>query len=394
MSLELALGVLNPNYRGERIPVMEHFLACSREVVEHFTGFDPLAPNGLGLSHIYRRLAEKLEIDLFWGAGPVGDDSETHDWSDGETVKKTRQGHPSVQWGIFHVASQEDGRHFLDVPKPASLDAALQFDPLKHFPESEDEYAAKFQAEHDKSQHLAGGTGYVIPFHYTTAFHWPLAIFGFELLCEAGMEEDDFSALMVRFTEISRRITRAWARVEGLKAFICHDDLTITAGPIFPPDWYRAHIFPHYPSIFAPLKDKGIPVIFTSDGNCSYFIDDIFAAGADGLNFEYLVNLRDLVEHHGDKILIGNLNSSTIARGPIERIESELRQCIEVGWHAPRFVMNVSGGLTHDMSIGHLEAYLKLRSDLCRGARLSPSRATSSPAISLINSSHVPHSLR
>ena len=371
--MELGLEVLNANYRGDRIPVMEHYLACSREVVKHFTGFDPLAPGGPGLNHIYRRLAEKLEIDLFWGAGPVGDDIETHDWSDGETVKTTRQGHPSVQWGIFHVVSQEDGRHFLDVPKPASLDAALQFDSLRYFPDTEDEYAAKFQAEHDLSEDLAGGTGNVIPFHYTTAFHWPLAIFGFELLCEAGMEEDDFSALMVRFVEISKRITRAWARVQGLKAFICHDDLTMTAGPIFQPDWYRTHIFPHYPAIFAPLKDKGIPVIFTSDGNCSCFVDDIFAAGADGLNFEYLVNLRDLVERHGDKILIGNLCSATIARGSVERIESEVRQCIEVGKNAPRFMMNVSGGFTHDMPIGHIEAYLRVRSKLCREARRSQS---------------------
>jgi len=35
--------------------------------------------------------------------------------------------------------------------------------------------------------------------------------------------------------------------------------------------------------------------------------------------------------------------------------------------------MNVSGGLTHDMPIGHLEAYLRLRSKLCREARRSQS---------------------
>ena len=216
---------------------------------------------------------------------------------------------------------------------------------------------------------MAGGVGYVIPHHYTTCFHWPLAIFGFEMLCEAGMEEEDFHSLIGRFAEITRRITRAWARVDGLKAFICHDDLTMTSGPMFRPDWYREHIFPHYPEIFAPFKNAGIPLIFTSDGNCSCFVDDIFAAGADGLNFEYLVSLRDLVEHHGDKILIGNLSSEVIARGPIERIEREVRGCIEVGKQAPRYVMNVGGGLTHDMPVAHLESYLAIRKKLCREAR-------------------------
>ena len=196
-----------------------------------------------------------------------------------------------------------------------------------------------------------------------------MAILGFELLCEAGLEEEDFHALMDRFAEVSLRITTAWSRVRGLKAFICHDDLTMTSGPIFSPDWYRRHIFNHYPSLFAPLKRAGIPVIFTSDGNCSCFVDDIFAAGADGFNFEYTVSLRNLVERHGDKILIGNLCSDTIARGPIEKIEAEVRECIDVGRHAPRFVINVGGGITHDMPVAHLEAYLKIRSRLCREAR-------------------------
>lgn len=328
-----------------------------------------MASDGPGLNAIYRKLAQVYELDLYWGGGPVADDTEVHDWSDGETVKQTRKGHPAVQWGIFHVESQEDGRHFLHIPKPKDLDDALNFDPLKYFPETEDDYYEKFCAEHQTMQALAGDTGYVIPHHYTTCFHWPLAIFGFEMLCEIGMEEDDFGDLIGRFAEITRRITSAWARVEGLKAFICHDDLCISAGPIFNPDWYRRLIFPHYPKLFAPFKERGIPLIFTSDGNCSAFVDDIFAAGADGLNFEYLVSLRDLVERHGDKILIGNLNSATISNGPPALIEAEVKAMFEIGRHAPRYVCNVGGGLTHNMSVANLEVYLNLRKRLCREAR-------------------------
>jgi len=364
MAISLALAALDPSYRDARIPVMEHYAGLSREAVRHFTGTDPLVP-GAELTDIYRRLAIALDIDLFWGEGPVVPDRETHDWSDGKKVRNTREGHPSVQWGVFHVTSQEDGRHFLNVPKPASVAEALEFDPLRHFPDTAEQYRERFQREHEALQERAGEAGYVIPHHYTTAFHWALAIFGFELLCEAGMEEDDFHALMERFAEISRRITTAWSQVRGLKAFICHDDLTMTRGPLFAPDWYRRHIFPHYPGIFAPLKAAGVPVIFTSDGNCTCFVDDIFGAGADGLNFEYLLELAPLVERHGDKILIGNLCSEVIASGPVARIESEVRRIVDIGRHAPRFVFNVGGGLTHDMSVPHLLAYLDIRKRLC-----------------------------
>lgn len=46
-----------------------------------------------------------------------------------------------------------------------------------------------------------------------------------------------------------------------------------------------------------------------------------------------------------------------------------MRECIDIGRHAPRFVLNVGGGLTHDMPAHHLEAYLKIRAKLCREAR-------------------------
>ena len=111
---------------------------------------------------------------------------------------------------------------------------------------------------------------------------------------------------------------------------------------------------------------KGVPVIFTSDGDCSMFVDDIFDAGADGLNFEYSVDLAGLVERYPDKILIGNMNSHTLAAGSPEQIEAEVRRCVEAGCRAPRFVVNVGGQLTHDIPIANLETYLDCRKRLSR----------------------------
>jgi uroporphyrinogen-III decarboxylase len=196
-----------------------------------------------------------------------------------------------------------------------------------------------------------------------------LAIFGFELLCEAGMEEERFHQLMERFAQVSLRITTAWSQVPGLHGFILHDDLTMTSGPLFAPSWYREHIFCHYPAIFAPLRRAGVPIIFTSDGNCTAFVDDIFASGADGLNFEYLVDLETLIARHGDKILIGNINSAVISQGSEEQITNVTRQCIAIGAKAPRFVVNLGGGITHDMSPAAIDSYLKVRNGLCRTAR-------------------------
>lgn len=350
---------------GDKIPSMEHYRGLSREAVHKLTGRDPLEHRNC-LNAVYQDLGRLLDVDLNWGGGlPVASD-EVHDWSDGQRIKRNRHGYPVVQWGVFHVTAQEDGRHFLHIPLPEDLDAALQFDPLQYFQKTVEDYEEEFNRAYEHMLESCGDVVYPVPHHYTTCFHWPLAIFGFELLCEAGMEEEDFHCLMERFSEVSRRITTAWSRVEGLEGFILHDDLTMTSGPIFNPDWYRRHVFPFYKEIFRPLKEKNIPIIFTSDGDCSMFMDDVFSAGADGFNFEYLVNLETVASNHPDKILIGNLNNATIANGPTQKIEKEVRRCIEIGRDVPGFVVNVGGGLTHQIPVENLNFYLELRKRLCR----------------------------
>jgi hypothetical protein len=368
MSKSRGLDILDPGYADPRIPVMDHIQGLSREALIHFTGIDPIQePHRL--NETFRTLCEIFEVDLLWGSGLPDDPAAMFDWSDGETTKTNPEGNPVVQWGIFGATAQVDGGHYLQIPRPAGVDEALAFEPLAHFPKSVEEYHSEFEEKYAHMLETCGEVCYPIPDHYTTCFHWALAIFGFELLCEAGLEEDRFAELMSRFAEISIRVTTAWSRVEGLQALILHDDLTMTRGPIFSPDWYRRHIFVHYPEIFRPLKEAGIPIIFTSDGNCTEFVEDIFHAGADGLNMEYMVDLARLAADYSDKILIGNMNSAVLAHGPDEAIEEEVRRCIEAGARAPRFVANVGGQLTHDIPRFHLETYLDARKACCRAAR-------------------------
>jgi hypothetical protein len=350
---------------GGKIPALEHFNGLSRASVQHLTGEDPLK-HPERLPEIYQELGRKLDVDLNWGAGFPAAHTEMHDWSKGPSMRQSREGHPVVQWGVFHVLAQEDGRHFLDIPIPKDVDEALAFDPLEHFPKTVEDYRQQFAREYSEMLATTGDVAYPIPHHYTTCFHWPLATFGFEMLCEAGMEEDDFHDQIARFAEISTRITTAWSQVEGIEGFILHDDLAMTAGLIFRPDWYREHVISFYPQIFKPLKDKGIPIIFTSDGNCTDLVDDIFDAGADGFNFEDLVDLEMMAEKHGDKILVGNFNNATIAAGPDAAIREHIQRCYDIGRHVPGYVANVGGGLTHQIPIPHLESYLDIRRQLSR----------------------------
>ena len=376
MSKALGLAVLDPAYRGARVPVMEHFRALSRETIYQLTGND-LVTDSSRFAETWDALTEALEVDLLWGAAlPPQENAElVVDWSDKSSIRD-EGGHEHVQWGVFSAVHAEGGRHYTFIPQPATVDEALDFDPAPWFPDTVDQLAEKFQKQHDDNVARNGELCYTLPCWYTTAFHFPLSILGFELLCEAGLEEDRFARLMDRFVAVSERVTTAWSRVEGLHGFICHDDLTMTSGPLFHPDWYRRHIFPHYPRIFAPLIDAGVSMLFTTDGDCSEFVDDIFEAGADGLNFEYLVDLEKLVERHPDRLLAGNLSSQMLAEGPVERIRDEVTRMLEIGARAPRYVANVGGQLTHDIPTAHLLTYLETRKALCRRVRGSAAAAT------------------
>ncbi len=369
MSASLGRAVLKRDYCGDRIPVMEHLWGLSRQAIQHYTGIDPIAEPGR-IHDAFKGIAEVFEVDLLFGAGLPDNNSQVFDWDNGEKLKHLPDGTPIVQWGIFCTGIQEDGRHFLHVPKPASVDEALDFDPFHYFPKTVEQYRTEFVNAYAQMRENCGDTCYPIPHHYTTLYHCALAIFGFELWCEVGMaDERRLSRLLDRFAELSWRITTAWSQVDGLDGFILHDDLVTTAGPVFAPAWYRRHIFSRYAEIFAPLVKKEIPIVFTSDGNCTEFVDDIFAAGADGLNMEYLVDLEPLVRDYPDKVLIGNINSAILANGPLPAIEREVTRCIEVGRRARRFVINVGGQLTHTMPLDHLDYYLNLRRRLAHGIR-------------------------
>jgi hypothetical protein len=369
MSAELGRQLLDPGYTGRRVPVMEHLWGLSRAQLVHFSGIDPVRERSR-VNECFRRVAEHFECDLSWGGGLPDSGASIYDWDDPAFTRKNHKGEDLVQWGIFATVHQEDGRHFTHIPKPASIDEALELRPLELFPETVEQYRERFQAQWRQMRTSAGEVVWPLPHHYTTCFHAALAIFGFEMLCEVGLaDEGRFHRLMEQFAEVSWRITSAWSQVEGVEGFICHDDLVMTSGPIFSPAWYRRHIFCHYPEIFRPLKQRGIQVIFTSDGDCTAFVDDIFAAGADGLNFEYLVDLAMLVGRYPTKILIGNISSVTIAEGPLEAIEREVTRTMQIGARAPRFVVNIGGQLVHTMPIEHLEFYLNLRKKLAREVR-------------------------
>ncbi|HOR27296.1 MAG TPA: uroporphyrinogen decarboxylase family protein [Candidatus Sumerlaeota bacterium] len=70
----------------------------------------------------------------------------------------------------------------------------------------------------------------------------------------------------------------------GIEAVFVSEDMASKNGPLFSLDWLDRHYFPRLQRVIAAYHQRGILVMFHSDGNLMPVLDRLVAAGIDGLN--------------------------------------------------------------------------------------------------------------
>ncbi|HIE08563.1 MAG TPA: hypothetical protein EYP65_01795, partial [Armatimonadetes bacterium] len=237
--------------------------------------------------------------------------------------KKKDKGASEWGWGqtgwAKHGATHGAG-YFKDVGD------VVKFKPEKLEHRTEEELAEEFERMFKEAQERVGDKAIILPSHYHTCFHYGLAYFG---------------CILERLADLSKRVFRAWAKVLGIHAFISHDDIATTKGPAFHPDWLRENVLVHYPRIWRLLKERGVKIIFCSDGNITPLLDDLAEAGADGFIIERYVPLESIVERFGGrKLIFGNVDERVLTFGTPEDVWREVERCLKVGGGRPGHVLN------------------------------------------------------
>jgi len=106
------------------------------------------------------------------------------------------------------------------------------------------------------------------------------------------------------------------------------------------------------------LKDRGIRVLFCSDGNIDRVVDDVAEAGADGFIIEPWCNLNPIVEKYGEeKVIIGNADLKVLTFKVPEDVAAEVKRCASTAGHSPGYFFNVTGSIPDNVPIENLEAY-------------------------------------
>jgi hypothetical protein len=189
------------------------------------------------------------------------------------------------------------------------------------------------------------------------------------LIGEVGLEMfsyclADCPALIVELLECNPR--RALTLIEhspdnhGIEAGFLGDDIAFHSGPLLSPAWLRQHYMPRLKRCIDAWHAKGAKVLFHSDGNLNVILDDLVAAGIDGLNpIEVLagMDVGDLHRRYPQLFLTGGIDvSQLLPFGRPTQVKDAVHRAIDDA--EGRIMIGSSTELNHDVPLAN---YLALR---------------------------------
>ena len=334
-----------------RIPRTEYSITSHWDVVKRVTGID-VGVNSPAEVQEQAGIAfmKAWNFDFFWTT--LIDHVELDRW-------RTDMGHAQ------YAAGGVDWRDTVYCPYKEPEDV-LDFDVWgKLGVKDKKELTRRFE-EHYQTQCKSLPFGVNMTGIYITLISGFIDLFGWDmLLIAAGTDPKRFGDLTNRYASWMQQYMDALAE-SNVPVVMIHDDMVWTAGAIFRPSWYRQFVFPNYKKYFAPLRDAGKKIIFTSDGNYTEFIDDIAATGVHGFVLEPLTDMAYMVEKYGQThVIIGNAETRILLSGSKADIRAEVERCIGLGRNCPGYFLAVGNHIPANTPVESCLYYNQVYEELC-----------------------------
>ncbi len=189
---------------------------------------------------------------------------------------------------------------------------------------------------------------------------------GHERLCTAMADDPDWAKdVYDTYAELTVRLLdfleAGGAVYDGAWVY---GDIAYNHGPFVSPKMYRQMVFPAKKRIIGWFKDRGLPVIFHTDGDFRPLIPGFLETGMDcfqPLEAKANIDVRELKPLWGDKVaFMGNIDATVLITNDFERIEAEVTSKVltaregggyiyhsdhsippEVNWETYRFLMGL-----------------------------------------------------
>ena len=317
----------------------------NRELFLHGSGIDPETD----IVTAFVKTAEVYGVDFLGG---VPEQEGITRIRPGQTQQWGRQTVTAAPLGVFPTLSVSGyGFH--------TVEEVYGYEPETDDPVTAESTYLNYKAFYERSAALLGEIAVPYYLYYTVLFMWSVQTFGWELFMEAAMADPEaFDGLLEKFSRQTERHLEGWSRL-GLPFIMVHDDIAMSTGPVFHPDWYDKYVFPRYRRMFAPLREKGVKVIFTSDGNIDRFIDPLCDCGVDGFMIETpATDFDNILRKCGkDKVIIGGIDTCKLTFGTPDEVYSHTEKIMKKGREYPGFFVSSPGGLHGNISWPNMEAY-------------------------------------
>ena len=200
-------------------------------------------------------------------------------------------------------------------------------------PADQDDLAAWVAAQ----KHLQEQVGEVFLFWSSVASPGLMGLFG-----EVGIEA--FSYFLADcptaiVDQLARNAARGTHKIEHVPQPDCPvavffgDDIAFKGGPICSPTWMRAEYFPRVKRLIDAWHKRCVKVLFHSDGNLMPILDDLVAAGIDGLNPIEVgagMDIAEIHRRHPHLFLCGGIDvSQLLPFGTPEQVRDATIKAIE-----------------------------------------------------------------
>lgn len=139
------------------------------------------------------------------------------------------------------------------------------------------------------------------------------------------------------------------------------EDISDSQSVMYPPRLLRQEMFPRLKETVRAFHDKGIRVVFHSDGNVMPIIGDLLACEIDGLNpIDPLggMDLALLKERYGNVLtLIGSIDCSyLLPYGAPRDVQRQVRAHLATAWHNGGFVIGSTSELHSAIPVANVLA--------------------------------------
>jgi hypothetical protein len=335
-----------------RVPRTEYSVTEHWDLVRAVTGIDARAdaPEDVKL-RARKAFVRKWDFGLHWstaiGPAEFGD-------------RKSFMGHAAYASGGTDYSART--AQLFDQPEDA-----LRLDPMELYGRKDKAGLIRRFEEHYRQNVAFDADAVNMTGIYITCISGLVEILGWEtLLTAAGVDLKAFGDLTHRYAGWIEQYFLALAEAD-VPVVMIHDDIVWTAGPFLPPDWYRQYVFPNYRRLFAPLREAGKKVLFTSDGNYTAFIDDIAATGVHGFVMEPTTDMAYVARKYGrTHAFVGNADTRVLLMGSQAVIRAEVERCMAIGKDCPGFFLAVGNHIPANTLVANAIYYNDVYEELAR----------------------------